>query len=198
MQRDQVRSVLEEQFNASLAESGVEITAVPAAQMQAIVQAMADGVFAVLDTLEEQNVPPASRSTMRAPAPPPADMPQQTPELGEVVEEVTLWHGRPYLTIGTRYELTNQRLRILRGILGNTIEEIELVRIKDTRVKQHMGERMINVGDVTVISADPTTPDFVLQNVRNPIDVRELIRKTVMEEKARRGLYYREDIGSAD
>jgi uncharacterized membrane protein YdbT with pleckstrin-like domain len=106
-----------------------------------------------------------------------------------------LWHGRPYLSIGTRYELTSQRLRIYRGILGNQIEEIELIRVKDSRIKQHVGERMLNIGDVSVISADSSTPEFVMQNVHDPLYVRELLRKAVMDEKARRGLYYREDLG---
>ncbi|HXF64861.1 MAG TPA: PH domain-containing protein, partial [Caldilineaceae bacterium] len=117
---------------------------------------------------------------------------------GQLPPEQVLWRGRPYLTIGTRYELTNERIRIIRGILGNNIEEIELVRVKDTKVKQHMGERMLNVGDITIISADPATPEFELRNVRNPVEVRELIRRTMMQEKARRGLYYREDIGGGE
>jgi hypothetical protein len=116
----------------------------------------------------------------------------------EAHQEELIWRGRPYLTIGTRYELTNERIRIIRGILGKRIEEIELVRVKDTKVSQHMGERMLNVGDITVISADPATPEFVLHNVPNPIDVRELIRTTMMHEKARRGLYYREDISGEE
>jgi hypothetical protein len=186
MQRDEVRKAVEDQFYKSLAESGVEVTAVPAVQLRAMILALADSLFAVLDALEGAESP--------------ADGAVMNPEeaaaaAGDPLAEQTLWRGRPYLTIGTRYELTTQRLRILRGILGNTVEEIELVRVKDTRVKQHVGERMLNVGDVSVFSADPTTPEFILHNVRNPIDVRELIRKTVIEEKARRGMRYREDIG---
>jgi len=108
--------------------------------------------------------------------------------------EELLWRGRPYLTIGTRYELTSQRLRIIRGILGNTIEEIELVRVRDTKVKQHAGERLLNVGDVTVVSADPSTPEFVLSNVREPLQVREMVRAATLRERNRRKLYYREDL----
>ena len=104
------------------------------------------------------------------------------------------WHGRPYLTIGIRYELTSQRLRVIRGILGKNIEEIELVRVRDTKVKQHVGERTLNVGDVTLYSNDPSTPEITLHNVRSPLNVRELIRKATLDEKTRRGLYYREEM----
>jgi hypothetical protein len=210
MQRDQIRKVVAEQFYNSLTASGVQITAIPSGQLRAIVEAMADGVFAAIAAIEmegDQPIPtpvapatPASPATSEAVPPkytlvPTPDAPGPTNPAGDTVEERKIWQGRPYLTIGTRYELTTQRLRVYRGILGNRIEEIELIRVKDSRVNQHMGERMLNIGDVSVISADPSTPEIVLQNVHDPIQVRELLRKTVMDEKARRGLYYREDIG---
>lgn len=207
MEQSEVRKTVAAQFYRSLNESGTSITSIPAEQLDALVNAMADSVFAVLDALEEESQPEHglgasagnesgdNQANPRSQGGPPVD---DRPEPGTVAhpqEENLIWRGRPYLTIGTRYELSNQRIRILRGILGNSIEEIELIRIKDTTVKQHMGERMLNVGDVTVFSADATTPNFTLHNVRNPIEVRELIRKAVLDEKARRGLYYREDVG---
>ena len=137
----------------------------------------------------------AVAATAAAQRPPTPDEPGTVNPAGDTSEEVRLWHGRPYLSIGIRYELTTQRLRIYRGVLGNRIEEIELIRVKDSRVKQHLGERMLNIGDVTIVSADTTTPELILQNVHDPIEVRELLRKAVMNEKSRRGLYYREDIG---
>ena len=102
------------------------------------------------------------------------------------------------MTIGTIYELTSQRLRIMRGLLGNQIEEIELIRVRDTKVKQHVGERMLDVGDITVISADSGTPSVTLNNVRNPIEVRELLRKAVQVERQRRGMTYREVLEDHD
>jgi hypothetical protein len=196
MQQDEVRKIVSEQFYNSLAASGVQVSAIPSDQLRAVVDAMADSIFATLAAIEKEGdelMPktiPASKTR-----PPTPDEPGTINPAGHTDEEVVLWRGRPYLTIGTRYELTTQRLRTYRGILSNNIEEIELIRIKDSKVKQHVGERMLNVGDVSVISADSSTPEFVLQNVRNPVEVRETIRKAVLDEKARRGLYYREDIG---
>jgi hypothetical protein len=192
MQRDDVRKTVTAQFYQSLSESGVEITAIPQSQLQTLVNALADGVFAALaavdaesDTLVNSNLT-VSRSASAIPV-------SEPQALGEV-EETLLWRGRPYLTIGTVYELTTQRLRIIRGILGNQVEEIELIRVRDTRVKQHLGERALNVGDVTILSNDTTAPEIVLNNVSDPLAVRELIRKAVQAEKERRGLRYREDV----
>lgn len=208
MHRDEVRAVAAKQFAETLQQSEVKLTALPPDQLRVLVDAIGDSVFAVLESWQNeddaaqyaaqesaaQKVRTAQVAVQSAAASDESegwdDDGLTQPDLGEEL----LWRGRPYLTIGTRYELTNQRLRIIRGILGNTIEEIELVRVRDTKVKQHAGERLLNVGDVTVISADPITPEFVLSNVKNPLEVRELIRKATMQERSRRKLYYREDL----
>lgn len=196
MQREEVRKIVAAQFYQSLHERGVQVTAIPNDQLDAMLSALADSMFAVLDALEGEDDTPTG--TTAAPADDPEDRPHNPTAATQAAatgREIHLWRGRPYLSIGTRYELTNQRLRIHRGILGNVIEEIELIRIRDTKVEQHVGERMLNVGDITIFSADPSTPDIVLHNVRRPVEVRETIRQAVLAERERRGMYYREDIG---
>lgn len=187
MQRDEIRKIVRTEFQRSLVESGASITALPANQLEAIVGAMADSVFAAIAAVEDEDFgQPAAASR--------AAIPAGGSEMTENVPEQQLWRGRPYLTVGTVYEVTSQRIRVIRGLLGNTIDEVELVRVRDTRVKQHLGERMLDVGDITVVSTDPTNPELVLNNVKNPMEVRELIRNAVIKEKDRRGLRYREDM----
>ena len=62
------------------------------------------------------------------------------------------------------------------------------------RDRQNVGERMFDIGDITVVSGDASSPTKVLYNVRNPVEVRELIRKAVFDERERRGLRYREEM----
>ena len=196
MQRDEIRKVVTEQFYNSLTASGVQVTAIPSGQLHVIVEAMADGVFAAIAAVEQEgDLPTPSPVAATATRPPTPDEPGLPNPAGDTAEEVVVWHGRPYLSIGTRYELTTQRLRVYRGILGNRIEEVELIRVKDSKVNQHMGERNRNMGDDRIFRAHPPPPEITLKNTHDPIDVRELLRKTVMNEKSRRGLYYREDIG---
>ena len=180
MQKQALQRAITARFYQSLAESGVEITAIPQNQLQAIVNALADGVIEAVDALDGDDETDVAAITA---APHPS---------GD--EESLLWTGKPYLSIGIRYELTTQRLRIIRGLLGRKLEEVELVRIRDTSVTQHVGERLINVGDIEIISNDPSRPTFKLHNVSQAKDVRELIRKAVMEERNRRGFSYREEM----
>ena len=199
MNEQTVRQVVTARFYESLAQSGVDVTAIPQPQLQAIVNALADGVFAALDAMETEADHSIAETNSRPVYPgegestPPA--PESYAATAEHLEkEELLWSGRPYLSIGVRYELTNQRVRLIRGLLGRSYHEIELVRVRDTSVTQHLGERALNVGDVTITSADQSHPEFTLHNVKNPMEVREMIRKATMQEKQRHGLHYREEM----
>ena len=173
MQKETVRKLITDQFYRSIDESGVKLDAIPHAQLQAVVGALADGVFSALCALEEED--------------------QGAPTPGESAEESVLWSGKPYATMGTRYELTSQRLRIFRGVFSRQLEEIDLVRVRDTEVTQNLGERAFNVGDVKILSSDASKPEVVLNNVREPFEVRETIRKAYLAEQKRRGLRYRDE-----
>lgn len=182
MQKQELQRAISARFHQSLADSGVQVTAIPQDQLQAIVNALADGIIEALDVLDDDE----------ADTPMPLPVANQSAPAGN--EEVVLWTGKPYLSIGVRYELTTQRLRIIRGLLGRSVEEVELVRVRDTSVTQHVGERALNVGDIEVMSNDPSNPSFKLHNVKRANEVRELIRKAVMDERARRGFAYREEM----
>lgn len=175
MNKDQIRDVVNRSFYSSLEESETDLSALPPGQLQALVRAVSDSMYAVLEGLEEEGNPPAT-------AAPSADG-----------EEQILWAGKPLMTLGERYELTTQRLRIYKGVWSRHIEEIDLVRVRETKVNQHLGERMLNVGDITIISTDKTNPELVLNNVKEPLEVRETIRKAYLAEQERRGLKFREE-----
>ena len=112
----------------------------------------------------------------------------------ELEEEETIWEGRPSgltsgITSSTLYILTNQRLRILSGRLSKKEEEIELIRIKDIRVKQGLMDRAKGIGDVEVVSADETTPNLVLKDIKDPVGVKETIRNAVRAERSNKLRY---------
>jgi hypothetical protein len=196
LNRDEFARIVAAQANDALARSGMTMRTLPADETQALINAIAEGVFHALSELHDEEAAIASdRPDEPARGGWAAQTAQAQPLAGSALPEESLrWRGRPYLTIGTIYELTTQRLRVVRGLLGHAIEEMELVRVRDTKVAQSAGERLLNIGDVTVVSADATTPEIVLRNITNPVKVRELIRKAVQEERQRRNLYYREDI----
>jgi thioester reductase-like protein len=176
VKREKFRQIISDQFYKSLEQSEVKLDSIPHTQLQAIVGAMSDGVFAAFQAVTEDS-PKAS----------------QAPEAEIEAEEEVLWVGKPQLILGTRYELTTQRLRIFSGVLSRDLEEIDLVRVRDTKVTQNLGERALNMGDIVIVSTDPSKPEFTLESVKDPMEVREKIRAAYLAEQKRRGLSFREE-----
>ena len=110
-----------------------------------------------------------------------------------------LWHDRKRyfgLPISfTRYALSDDRLFISVGFLNIKDDEILLYRVRDIDTSRSLWQRIFGVGTVTVMSSDKTMPTLVLQNVKDPIFVKELIHKQVEEMKIRRRVRFGEVMG---
>lgn len=76
----------------------------------------------------------------------------------------------------TRYTVTNQRLLIESGVFSKSVNEIDMRLIDDSRFQQGFVNRMLGIGDVTVMSSDKNTPEFTMRGVRDPRGVREVVR----------------------
>ena len=92
----------------------------------------------------------------------------------------------------TRYCLSEDRLFLSVGFLNIRDEEILLYRIRDIATKRSLWQRMFGVGTVTVVSSDKTMPILTLQNVKDPVMVKELIHKQVEEMKIQRRVRFGE------
>ena len=108
----------------------------------------------------------------------------------EVVEKEILWADRKRI-LGmpisfTRYSMDEDRLYVKKGLLRTELNEILLYRILDVRSTQTLWQRIFGVGTITVASSDKTMPVLVLQNVKDPTLVKELLHRTVEEMKIRR------------
>lgn len=87
-----------------------------------------------------------------------------------------------------KYKLTSQRLRLERGVLTKTIDEVELYRIKDTQLNQTLIDRMLGIGTIEVLSSDETNPRLYLPKIPRPAEVRELLRGAVERLRLARGV----------
>lgn len=159
----------------SIAQSGVDLSAIPQEQQQKLVGKIADGMMVTLNNLLD-DVPQVE------------DEAEPEDEYGEEV----LWKGRPFLSLVEQYTLTNERLRIIRGLVSRKIENFELIRIQDIDFKEGMTERMIGVGDIFIRGQDASNPEIVLRNVSKPEEVYETLRRAWLEARKRHGLQFRE------
>jgi len=86
----------------------------------------------------------------------------------------------------TRYALSEDRLFLSVGFLNIKDDEILLYRVRDIDTSRTLWQRLFGVGTVKIVSSDKTMPTLVLQNVKDPVFVKELIHKQVEEMKIRR------------
>lgn len=85
----------------------------------------------------------------------------------------------------TRYSLSEDRLFYSVGLLNIRDSEVILYRVRDIDTHRGLFQRLFGVGTITVYSSDKSTPVLQLQNVKDPVFVKELIHKQVEENKSR-------------
>jgi hypothetical protein len=166
----------------AVAQGQVDLGSVPKQQVEALVDFVTDAALMEVD--EELGDTVGRTNDIRVGAP------LQGGQEGEKV----LWEGRPFLSISVNYIITTERVRIIEGLLGKEREDIELIRIQDLDQKQTLRERMLNVGDVMIKSHDQTHPTIVLNNIKDPQAVHEILRRAVLEARQKYRFTFREEM----
>ncbi|MBE5805286.1 MAG: PH domain-containing protein [Clostridiales bacterium] len=92
----------------------------------------------------------------------------------------------------TKYQLTTEKILIEKGLFSISQEEVRLYRIMDVTVKCSFLQRIFNVGTIHCCSADKSTPEFDIIDVKNPIKVKDLISQYVENERDRKKISSRE------
>ena len=96
----------------------------------------------------------------------------------------------------TRYGMSEDRLFISVGFLNIKDDEVLLYRVRDIDTSRTIWQRLFGVGTVTVMSSDKTMPTMVLKNIKNPVEVKELLHSQVEEIKLKRRVRIGEIMGS--
>ncbi len=78
------------------------------------------------------------------------------------------------------------------GVLSSHFEEVQLYKIEDFSINQTLGDKMFNVGSITIKSNDKTAPVFKILRVKNPYKVYELLAKLVARDRRDRNFRWGE------
>ena len=95
----------------------------------------------------------------------------------------------------TRYKSTEEKILINTGLLSIKEEEIQLYRIMDVTLKCSLWQRLFNVGTIHCCSADKTTPEFDIKDVKNPSNVKELLSQKIEIQRDRKRIAGSEFLG---
>jgi hypothetical protein len=162
----------------AIAKSEIDLSAVPKSELDALVELVADAAMIEADdeigkSIDDKGVAGSDSN---------------------LLQEKILWQGRPFLSVSTNYLITDERIRVIHGLIGKDREDVELIRIQDIDLKQTLSDRILNVGDITILSHDSSHPELLLENVRDPDTVHEMLRRAVLNARKAHGLSYREEM----
>ena len=73
--------------------------------------------------------------------------------------------------VSTRYTITNQRLRIERGLLSKHVQQTRIERVQNVNTNQTFVSRILRVGTVDFDTAGTDDSDFTFTGVGNPHEV---------------------------
>jgi uncharacterized membrane protein YdbT with pleckstrin-like domain len=75
----------------------------------------------------------------------------------------------------TVYTITNQRLRIKRGLIAKKVQQTRIDRVQNVNTEQGMLERVLRVGTVDFDTAGTDDSEFTFRGVSSPARVVEAV-----------------------
>jgi hypothetical protein len=177
----EIRAKVKASIWQAIAQSDVDVSSLPQEDVDKLVATITENVLKVADDILSE----ASGTPSSGPAAGFDD---------DDEPEKILWEGRPFLSLTVRYQITDERVRVVEGLLGKERYDIELVRIRDVDHKQSLTERALNIGDVHVHSHDPSHYQVMLNNITDPAEVHEILRRAILKARKRYNLSYREEM----
>ena len=88
----------------------------------------------------------------------------------------------------TKINITNQRITVEKGILSTTIDELELFRVKDIKLKQSLLYKFGNVSDLIITTSDRSNPTLIIPAIKNAKQLREELRNAVDTRRTEKGV----------
>ena len=86
--------------------------------------------------------------------------------------------------VSTRYTITNQRLRIERGLLSKHVQQTRIERVQNVNTNQTFVSRILRVGTVDFDTAGTDDSDFTFAGVGNPHEVVKAVDRAQREASA--------------
>lgn len=183
MSIEQYRERVSARIRQAVQQTGIDVSALPADTQDRLVNTITDNLLLEFDKMLSE--------AERAGTPADANAAPAQAEVDDAAEQVLL-EVRPFLSIGERYMLTDDRIRLFHGLVGRSVENIELIRLQDIDYHQGVSERLFGIGDIYLHSVDASEPIVTLRNVHDPETVTTAIRKAWLDARKRRGVVYRD------
>ena len=115
-------------------------------------------------------------------------------------EKPILWSDRKRI-LGlplsfTRYRVDEDRLYVETGLIRSEINELLLYRVLDVKSTRTLGQKLVRVGTITLMSSDQSSPRLELKNIRDCERVRRFLSTLIEKQRSDLGIRGRELYGS--
>ena len=89
----------------------------------------------------------------------------------------------------TRFEITDERIRVTVGVFSRRMEELELYRVKDTSIDEPFLLRVLfKLGHLILRTSDPSNPVLLVPAVANVRELREELRGCIEKIRSSKGV----------
>lgn len=115
-------------------------------------------------------------------------------------EKPILWNDRKRI-LGlplsfTRYRVDEDRLYVESGLIRSETNELLLYRVLDVKSTRTLGQKLVGVGTITLMSSDQSSPKLELKNIRDCERVRRFLSTLIEKQRSDLGIRGRELYGS--
>jgi len=83
------------------------------------------------------------------------------------------------------YEVTAERVEWSRGIFDRRVDNLDMFRVIDLKLRRSLFDCIVGVGTVGLITTDKTDPEFVFEKIRDSRILYDIIKKASLEADKR-------------
>jgi hypothetical protein len=85
----------------------------------------------------------------------------------------------------TSYEVSSDRIEWSRGLLDRKVDNLDMFRVIDLKLRRSLLDCVVGVGTVTVMTTDKSDPEFTFEKVRHPRKLYDAIKKASLDADRR-------------
>ncbi|MBO4637794.1 MAG: PH domain-containing protein [Clostridiales bacterium] len=97
----------------------------------------------------------------------------------------------------TRYSFDQNKFYLKIGLFNIRKDELLLYRVLDVKVNRTFGQRIFGVGTVTLLTADQSTPNLEIKNIKDCERVAKALSNIVEKERDEKRVLGKEMFGAA-
>ena len=90
------------------------------------------------------------------------------------------------------YEVTADRIEWSRGILDRRVDNLDMFRVIDLKLRRSLLDCVLGIGTVGLITTDKTDPQFVFEKIRDSRRLYDIIKRASLEADRRSGVVHLE------